>query len=43
LSPNIDIGKSSVEVILERLDVKTTGAFYDKYIAIASDATDSSN
>lgn len=33
LRPNIDISKSSVEVIVGRLDAKGTGKFYDRYIA----------
>lgn len=33
LQPNIDISKSSVEVIVGRLDAKGTGKFYDRYIA----------
>lgn len=32
LRPGIDMSKSSVEVIVGRLDAKGTGAFYDRYI-----------
>lgn len=32
LRPNIDLSKSSVEVIVGRLDVKGTGNFYDRYV-----------
>lgn len=32
LRPNIDISKSSVEVIVGRLDAKGSGNFYDRYI-----------
>src|SRR4051812_38841873 len=31
LRPDIDISRSSVEVIVGRLDAKGTGAFYEKY------------
>jgi hypothetical protein len=41
LRPNIDISKSSVEVIVGRLDAKGTGKFYDRYIV--SDKIDTSN
>ncbi len=33
LRPDIDISKSSVEVIVGRLDAKGTSRFYDRYIA----------
>ena len=33
LRPGIDISKSSVEVIVGRIDAKGTGIFYDRYIA----------
>ena len=33
LRPNVDISKSSIEVIVGRLDAKGTGAFYDRYIS----------
>jgi hypothetical protein len=33
LRPNIELGKSSVEVIVGRLDAKGTGDFYDEYVA----------
>jgi hypothetical protein len=33
LKPDIDISKSSVEVIVGRLDAKGAGNFYDRYIA----------
>lgn len=33
LRPDLDIGNSSVEVIVGRLDAKGTGAFYDRYVA----------
>jgi hypothetical protein len=33
LQPNLDISKSSMEVIVGRIDAKGTGAFYDRYIA----------
>ncbi|TEW65386.1 hypothetical protein E2R65_14660 [Mucilaginibacter phyllosphaerae] len=32
LFPNINTSKSSVEIILGRLDAKRTGSFYDAYI-----------
>lgn len=32
LRPNIDLSKSSVEVIVGRLDAKGTGNFYDQYV-----------
>jgi hypothetical protein len=41
LRPNIDISKSSVEVIVGRLDAKGTGRFYDRYVA--SEKVDTSN
>lgn len=36
LQPNSDISKSSVQVIVGRIDAKGTGAFYDRYIAKAN-------
>jgi hypothetical protein len=33
LRPDLELGKSSVETILGRLDAKGTGLFYDRYIA----------
>ena len=33
LRPNIELSKSSVEVIVGRIDAKGTGVFYDRYIA----------
>ena len=33
LRPKWDLGKSSVQVIVGRLDAKGTGAFYNSYIA----------
>jgi hypothetical protein len=33
LRPNWELGKSSVETIVGRLDAKGTGDFYDRYIA----------
>jgi len=33
LRPNLDISKSSLEVIVGRIDAKGTGVFYDRYIA----------
>ena len=33
LRPNIDISKSSVEVIVGKLDAKGTKAFYNRYVA----------
>jgi hypothetical protein len=33
LQPNVDLAKSSEEVIVGRLDAKGTGAFYDRYIS----------
>jgi len=33
LRPNIDISKSSVEVIVGRIDAKGTSVFYDRYVA----------
>ncbi len=41
LRPSIDISKSSVEVIVGRLDAKGTGEFYDLYVA--TDKTDTNN
>ena len=35
LRPDIDTSKSSVEVIVGRIDAKGTGIFYDRYIAKA--------
>ena len=32
LQPGADISKSSVQVIVGRIDAKGTGAFYDRYI-----------
>jgi hypothetical protein len=32
LRPNIDISKSSVQVIVGRIDAKGTGEFYNRYI-----------
>jgi len=32
LQPNIDISKSSEQVIVGRIDAKGTGTFYDRYI-----------
>ena len=32
LRPGFDISKSSVEVIVGRIDAKGTGVFYDRYI-----------
>ena len=32
LQPNFDISKSSVEVIVGRIDAKGTGVFYDRYV-----------
>ena len=32
LRPNIDISKSSVQVIVGRIDAKGTGVFYDRFI-----------
>ena len=32
LEANLDISKSSVEVIVGRIDAKGTGIFYDRYI-----------
>jgi hypothetical protein len=32
LRPKFDLAKSSVEVIVGRLDAKGTGVFYDKYV-----------
>lgn len=32
LRPNIDLSKSSIEVIIGRLDAKGTGNFYDRFI-----------
>ena len=33
LRPNFELGKSSVETIVGRIDAKGTGRFYDSYIA----------
>ena len=33
LRPNLELGKSSVETIVGRLDAKGTGSFYDSYVA----------
>ena len=33
LRPDFDTSKSSVEVIVGRIDAKSTGVFYDRYIA----------
>jgi hypothetical protein len=33
LRPNLELGKSSVETIVGRIDAKGTGLFYDAYIA----------
>jgi len=33
LSPNVDLSKSSSEVIVGRLDAKGTGSFYDMYVS----------
>ncbi len=33
LRPNLELGKSSVETIVGRLDAKGTGQFYDRYVA----------
>lgn len=33
LRPNLDISKSSIEVIVGRIDAKGTNAFYDRYVA----------
>lgn len=41
LRPNIDISKSSVEVIIGRLEAKGTRKFYERYIA--SDKIDTIN
>ena len=32
LQPNFDTSKSSIEVIIGRIDAKGTGTFYDRYI-----------
>ena len=32
LQPNFDTSKSSIEVIVGRIDAKGTGTFYDRYI-----------
>ena len=32
LRPNLDISKSSIEVIVGRIDAKGTGVFYDRYV-----------
>jgi hypothetical protein len=33
LRPNWELGKSSVEAIVGRIDAKGTGLFYDRYVA----------
>ncbi|MBS7564260.1 hypothetical protein KHS38_07570 [Mucilaginibacter sp. Bleaf8] len=33
LQPDLDISKSSVNVIVGRIDAKGTGAFYDRYVS----------
>ncbi|RYX81224.1 hypothetical protein EON73_04940 [bacterium] len=33
LQPNFDTSKSSIEVIIGRIDAKGTGTFYDRYIS----------
>jgi hypothetical protein len=33
LRPNLDTSKSSVEVIIGRIDAKGTGDFYDRYVS----------
>jgi hypothetical protein len=33
LRPNIDLSKSSVEVIVGRIDAKGSGDFYDRYVS----------
>ena len=33
LRPNIDLSKSSIEVIVGRLDAKGSGGFYNSYIS----------
>ena len=33
LRPNLDISKSSLEVIVGRIDAKGTSVFYDRYVA----------
>jgi hypothetical protein len=33
LRPNLELGKSSVETIVGRIDAKGTGHFYDRYVA----------
>jgi len=33
LRPDFDTSKSSVEVIVGRIDAKGTGAFYDRYVS----------
>src|SRR5450432_1304672 len=32
LRPNLELSKSSIEVIVGRIDAKGTGTFYDRYI-----------
>ena len=39
LQPNIDISKSSEQVIVGRIDAKGTGTFYDRYIPKARTPT----
>jgi hypothetical protein len=38
LRPNLELGKSSVQAIVGRIDAKGTGRFYDRYVA--KDATE---
>jgi len=33
LRPNLELGKSSVQAIVGRIDAKGTGYFYDRYLA----------
>jgi hypothetical protein len=33
LRPDFDTSKSSVEVIIGRIDAKGTGTFYDRYVS----------
>jgi hypothetical protein len=33
LRPNLELGKSSVQTIVGRIDAKGTGHFYDRYVA----------
>ena len=39
LRPNIDLSKSSVEVIVGRIDAKGTSVFYDRYVAKTNERT----